>query len=145
MKNIVFDCERTKYTDTGLFHYCLNLAGHLQKHADAAIEKINFYTPGNTQKIFSAIGDTITQKSIHKICMPSLNSYNIWHATYQDSYYLPFLNKKIKVVLTIHDLNFLYDASKSNAKKQKYLNRLQKLINRANVIVCVSEYCKKDC
>jgi glycosyltransferase involved in cell wall biosynthesis len=144
MKNIVLDCERTKYTDTGLFHYCLNLAAHLQKHADTASEKINFYTPANTQKIFTAIGNTIPQKSIHKILMPPLQDYNIWHATYQDSYYLPFLNKKIKVVLTIHDLNFLYDAAKSNTKKRKYLNRLQKLINRANAIVCVSEYCKKD-
>jgi glycosyltransferase involved in cell wall biosynthesis len=38
----------------------------------------------------------------------------------------------------------MYDPLKSAFKRQKYLNRLQKLINRAEVIICVSEYCKKD-
>jgi glycosyltransferase involved in cell wall biosynthesis len=142
--NVIFDCERTKYADTGLFHYCLNLGKHLQKHADAELEKITFYTPLHSQQSFSAIGNTMLQKSLHKIRMPSLQGYDIWHATYQDSYYMPFLNKKIKVVLTIHDLNFLYDTSKSKEKKQKCLKRLQKLINRADVIVCISEYCKQD-
>jgi glycosyltransferase involved in cell wall biosynthesis len=144
MKNIVFDCERTKYADTGLFHYCLNLGNHLQKHMDSQNEKLTFYTPATTVPLFSTAGTTITQKSLHKFYMPSLKNYDVWHATYQDSYYIPFLNKKIKVVLTIHDLNFLYDPEKSGEKKQKNLRRLQKLVNRADVIICVSEYCKKD-
>jgi glycosyltransferase involved in cell wall biosynthesis len=144
MKNIVFDCERTKYVDTGLFHYCLNLGNHLQKHIDIQNEKLAFYAPPATAPLFNAAGTTITQKSLHKICMPSLKNYDVWHATYQDSYYIPFLNKKIKVVLTIHDLNFLYDPEKSDEKKQKNLRRLQKLVSRADVIICVSEYCKKD-
>ncbi|MBK9381889.1 MAG: glycosyltransferase family 4 protein [Chitinophagaceae bacterium] len=33
---------------------------------------------------------------------------------------------------------------KSTAKKSKYLQYLQRLINRADVIVCISEYSKKD-
>jgi glycosyltransferase involved in cell wall biosynthesis len=144
MKNIVLDCERTKYADTGLFHYCINLGSHLKKHIDSQNEKLSFYTPPSVQNLFSGTEKNIIQNSLHKFFMPSLKEYDIWHATYQDSYYIPFLNKKIKVVLTIHDLNFLYDASKSKDKKQKCLNRLQKLINRADVIVCVSEYCKKD-
>ena len=76
--------------------------------------------------------------------MPSLKGYDIWHATYQDSYYIPFRDKKIKVILSIHDLNFMYDESKSEAKRQKYLRRLQMLIDRADVIICISEYSKKD-
>jgi glycosyltransferase involved in cell wall biosynthesis len=57
---------------------------------------------------------------------------------------MPMFNNKIKVVLSIHDLNFLYDEKKSPEKKQKYLHYVQKLINRADALVCISEFSKKD-
>lgn len=145
MKNqIIFDCERMKYENTGLFHFCLNLGKHINAVINPHIEALTFYTPQNRHHLFGENSKHITQHSFHKIVMPNLNQYKIWHATYQDSYYLPFRNKNIKVILTIHDLNFLYDNAKTASKKQRYLNRLQMLINRADVIVCISEYTKKD-
>jgi len=54
------------------------------------------------------------------------------------------LNKKIGVVLTIHDLNFMYDESKSERKRRHYLERVQRLINRADRVVCVSDYTCSD-
>ena len=144
INRIIFDCERMKYEDTGLYHYCLNLGNHLSKFVSPESEKVTFYSPYGTQDLFGKKTNHVIQTEIHKYCMPSLKGYNIWHATYQDSYYLPFRNKKIKVVLTIHDLNFIYDDSKPEWKKQRYLRRLQMLINRADVIICVSEYGKKD-
>jgi glycosyltransferase involved in cell wall biosynthesis len=76
--------------------------------------------------------------------MPSLNGYNIWHSTYQNSQYVPVFNKKIRVILTIHDLNFLYDDTKPEFKKKKYLWHLQRNIDRSCSIVCVSEFSKRD-
>ncbi|MBK7375060.1 MAG: glycosyltransferase family 4 protein [Ferruginibacter sp.] len=144
MKRIIFDCERMKYPDTGLFHYCLNLGNHLATYNTPGEEEITFYSPNPAAKFFDPGSKLINQYELHKLRMPSLKRYGIWHATYQDSYYLPFRNKQIKVVLSIHDLNFMYDDSKPEGKKQKYLRRLQMLINRADVIICVSEYSKKD-
>ena len=144
MKRIIFDCERMKYENTGLYHYCLNLGNRLKKNIDPRIENISFYTPYGTGRFFGEGPGHLMQNELHKLCMPSLKDYTIWHATYQDSYYLPFRNKKIKVILTIHDLNFMYDDAKSVSKKQKYLCRQQMLINRADAIICVSEHSKKD-
>lgn len=144
MKRIIFDCERMKYRDTGLFHYCLNLGNHLARYTTPGDEEISFYSPPRATAFFYPGSKHILQHDLHKLRMPSLKGYGIWHATYQDSYYLPFRNKQINVVLSIHDLNFMYDDSKPEAKKQKYLRRLQILINRADVIICVSEYSKKD-
>jgi glycosyltransferase involved in cell wall biosynthesis len=76
--------------------------------------------------------------------MPSLDRYTIWHSTFQHSNYVPMLNRKIKVILTIHDLNFIYDPSFSKEKKERVLRGLQALINRANLVVCISEYCRTD-
>lgn len=41
-------------------------------------------------------------------------------------------------------MNFIYDNLKSEEKKQRYLRRLQKLIDRADIITCISEHTKKD-
>lgn len=144
MNRIIFDCERMKYENTGLFHYCLNLGNHLKKYTNRQSEELLFYTPVEAQHLLGAASRHITQTEVHKFCMPSLKKYDIWHATYQDSYYLPFRNKTIKVVLSVHDLNFMYDVSKTAQKKQKYLRRLQLLADRADVIVCISEHTKKD-
>lgn len=132
-----------KYENTGLYHYCLNLGNHLIPLADTT-EQLDLYIPPGNGKLFPLHKDHISQTDLHKIWMPSLDQHAVWHSTYQDSYYLPFRNRKIKVVLSVHDLNFMYDHSKSDGKKLKYLRRLQMLVNRADVIVCISEYCRKD-
>jgi glycosyltransferase involved in cell wall biosynthesis len=143
MNRIIFDCERMKYENTGLYHYCLNLGNCIKKTLSSVNEEIIFYTPPGVQKLFGN-SNHIIQTPLHKFCMPNLKKYKIWHATYQDSYYLPFRNTAIKVVLTVHDMNFMYDNLKSEEKKQRNLKRLQKLINRADVITCISEHTKKD-
>jgi len=144
MHKIIFDCERMKYPDTGLYHYCLNLGKYLEKNINLKEEQLHFYSPPAQQDWSFTTSNHLTQSPFHKFKLPALNSYDIWHATYQNTHYIPMLNKKIKVVLSIHDLNFMYDEKKSTAKKNKYLQYLQRLINRADVIVCISEYSKKD-
>lgn len=144
MHKIIFDCERMKYPDTGLYHYCLNLGRHLEKNINLLQEQLFFYTPPGEQHWSFHTGNHITQNPLHKFILPPLTSHEIWHSTYQNTHYMPVANKKIKVVLSIHDLNFMYDERKSPAKKQKYLRYLQSLINRADAIVCISLFSKKD-
>jgi glycosyltransferase involved in cell wall biosynthesis len=144
MNRIIFDCERMKYENTGLYHYCLNLGMHLKKFIKNDTEDLAYYCPVETTQLFGTNQKHIIQNELHKFKLPALDKFKVWHATYQDSYYIPFRNKKIQVVLSIHDLNFMYDASKSQAKKEKYLRRLQMLIDRADVVICISEYCKND-
>ena len=144
MNRIIFDCERMKYENTGLYHYCLNLGNHIVKFTRPETEELRFYSPLRVEYFFNKGIYHMTQTELHKFRMPSLNKFSVWHATYQDSYYLPFRNKKIKVVLSVHDLNFMYDTSKSEFKKQRNLRRLQMLINRADVIICISEYARND-
>jgi glycosyltransferase involved in cell wall biosynthesis len=133
-----------KYENTGLYHYCLNLGNHLKKFLLNEKEELIYYSPVETANFFGEKHKHIIQTELHKFCLPVLNKFDVWHATYQDSYYMPFRNSKIKVVLSIHDLNFMYDPSKSEFKKQRNMRRLQMLINRADVIICISDYTKKD-
>jgi glycosyltransferase involved in cell wall biosynthesis len=143
MEKIVFDCERMKYSSTGLYHYCLNLGLHLEKNLDSSKEKLTFFSPESAEYAFGPNSSHIRQHSLQKFYMPPLKGFSIWHCTYQSSHYLPRRNRHIKVVLTIHDLNFLYE-KKTEAKRLKYLRHLQDNIDRSDVIVCISEFCRKD-
>lgn len=143
MARIVFDCERMKYPDTGIYSYCLNLGSRLKQTLHQK-DTLTFFIPPAVKNVFGPKSNVIIQHSLQKFWLPSLKDFDIWHATYQGSRYLPELNKKIKVVLTIHDLNFMHDAKKSDARKSKHLKALQKNINRSSAIVCISEFGKND-
>ncbi|MBK7122881.1 MAG: hypothetical protein IPH68_08755 [Chitinophagaceae bacterium] len=45
MKRIIFDCERMKHENTGLYHYCLNLGNHLSKFTAPGMEALTLYSP----------------------------------------------------------------------------------------------------
>ncbi|MBA2250999.1 MAG: glycosyltransferase family 4 protein [Chitinophagaceae bacterium] len=130
-----------KYPYTGLYFYCLHLAQSLVA-TNYANRELCFYSRETTKHLFEN-GCYVEQHSLHKFILPSLKKYNLWHSTYQSSDYFPW-QRKIKVVLTIHDLNILYDDSKSAAKKNKFLKDLKARINRADHIVAISEFVLND-
>lgn len=142
LKNIIFDCERMKYEHSGLYHFCYQLGNHLVENIDEEKEKLTFFSPNKNTNLWNR-QNRIMQNSMQKFWMPALDGYDVWHATYQSSNYLPRRNKRIKVVLTIHDLNFLYE-EKNPKKTKKHLNHLQDNIDRSDAIICISEFCKKD-
>ncbi|CAN5767141.1 glycosyltransferase family 1 protein [soil metagenome] len=144
MKKIIFDCERMKYHETGIYHYCKNLGHKLIQAIEPLSEQLVLYKPATAKVVLLKNNTSIRQHSLHKFYMPDTHSYDIWHATYQNTNYMPVRNKNIKVVLTIHDLNFIYDETKTASKKQKYLRHLQHNIDRSDVIVCISDFCKAD-
>lgn len=137
---IIFDCERMKYPNTGIYYYCLNLGLQLRKKLG---QNIFYYVPKNEQFHFNT-SSIIKQNTFHKFLMPKIKNYNLWHTTFQHSDYIPKFNRTIKNVLTIHDLNFLYKKNITDIKKEKYIKNLQSRINRADAIVCISDYVKND-
>jgi len=143
MKNIIFDCERMKYNHTGLYHYCLQLGRALQQASDPSKETITCYVRPAETAAFGENAKYLPQHSLHKFLMPALRKYDIWHATYQGTQYYP-TSRKIKRVLTVHDLNFLYDNKKSAEKRNREIKKLQHKINHTDHIVAISNYVKKD-
>jgi len=138
---IVFDAERMKYPYTGLFEYCLQLGEALRETA-AENDQLAFYIPEADEKCFSGNIEGLKQKSLHKFLFPTYKGIDVWHTTYQTSSYMP-KDQKIKKILTVHDLNFLYE--KESLKKQhRYLKKVQQNIDRADHIVAISEFSKKE-
>jgi glycosyltransferase involved in cell wall biosynthesis len=143
IKKIIFDAERMKYPHTGLFHFCHHLGLALKENANPQQEQLSFFVRKEQHRNFGVDANYIAQHSLHKFLLPPTNKYDIWHSTYQASDYFPF-NRKIKIVLTIHDLNFLHEENKTGQKIKKGLKQLQQKINRADSIVAISAFTKQD-
>lgn len=142
MNEVLIDCERTKHPHSGLYHFCRSLGLELVKQADAARDSLNFYVP-RTQIGF--LGDRphyAIQRDWHRLYQPSTGRYDVWHCTSQTSRYYP-RNRRTRMLLTIHDLNFLVERDEQPRKIEKYLRRVQAHVDRAQHIVCVSEFTRR--
>ena len=95
------------------------------------------------QQKFEKGTNFIDQSAIHKFILPSLEAYGIWHAAHQSTDYFP-IKEDIKVLLTIHDLNFLHEVERSGIKKKRAQEKLQRKIERADKIVAISEFVADD-
>lgn len=142
IKKIIFDCERMKYPHTGLYHFCQQLGNALLEEVSND-EAIVFYASKKNIGTFGVDSTYLTQKLFHKLVMPSVEQYKVWHVTHQQSMYHPSA-KKIPVVLTVHDLNFLKGTLKSDVKRKHYLRELQNRVDQAHYIVAISNYVLND-
>lgn len=145
MARIILDCDLMKHRDSGLYHYCLNLGNYVAR----ALEKegndsISYYVPPAEKKTFDRKQLCITEKKWHhRFFRPFLVNCQVWHAPFQSGRILPSPRSGVKVLLTIHDLNCLHEDKTARERRHSLLHT-QKLIDRADAIVCISHHCKKD-
>lgn len=132
-----------KYPHTGLHSYCINLVPALQKVVQPGSEELSFFLPKEQNGAFGNNQEYVFQHAWHKLIMPSLKKYSIWHSLHQDSDYYPSKNK-LPVVLTIHDINVMHNADKSPAKKERYIREVEKKIRRASHVAFISHFTSND-
>lgn len=139
---IIFDAERMRYPNTGLFHYCLHLGDKLVNiaHEEAHNAMLKIYCSKDSQ-VFDNHASYLRFCPLQKFIFPSLAAGTIWHSNFQLTNYMP-TSRKIKKVITVHDLNFLRE--KEAHVQSKYLDKLQRNVYRCDVIVCISEFVKKE-
>lgn len=124
-KNILIDFEKIKDPFSGLGQFC----AHLKLHFDQAPINIQYWIPGKFQKLAKKI-PFILPKS------------KVFHAVHQDSPYFPW-SLDTKYILTIHDLNALYEST-SFGSGDFYKHKLQKKIDRADAITFISEFTRSE-
>jgi glycosyltransferase involved in cell wall biosynthesis len=137
----MFDCEKMKNANTGLFEFCKQLGNALVRNITAD-EQLSFYVPANLAGFFGQNYPYFVKESFHKYLMPSVKNLDIWHTTFQSSSYRPS-GKKTKQVLTIHDLNQVHENWPAK-KLNSYLKKIQQNINHADHIVTISNFAMED-
>ena len=137
---VIFDCERMKHLNTGLSVFCDNVAKSLTRQKAALRDQLCFFVP---KTLRGRWGDDVLYKTVtpaYKLFMPGMSDVKIWHSAHQQTRYIP--PKPVKQVLTVHDLNFLYE--KPPVRHRAYLDALQKRVDRADYIVAISESTRRD-
>jgi glycosyltransferase involved in cell wall biosynthesis len=131
-----------KYPNNGLFSYCEQLGKALlhQKPPDC---RLAFYIPEKQKGFFGKKEEYVIQNHLHKFFPKNVGGFNIWHCTFQGSNYFPAKRMRARVVATIHDLNFLHEGIPAD-QQNKHHKKVQQLIERADKIVAISNFVKKD-
>src|SRR5690349_10489836 len=141
--HILLDCERMKYPNTGLYEYCYHVGSALTRRADPAKEAIHFYLPDSAKEKMNFGSSIVPQRDYHRVFAPSLKRFTIWHSIHQSPGYFPF-KSKLRIVLTIQDLNYMRDPRKSGAKNKRYLDAVKRKVARADYIATISRFTLDD-
>ena len=139
---IIIDCDKMKYPNTGLYHFCFQLLNALHKHGITENRSIGYFAPKivTDTNVFDENIPFINRK-IWNTCYLNLpKNYKVWHSAFQMGKFWP-RNVKSNII-TIHDLNYLYD--KADKKHSYYYNGIKRNIDRVDKIVTISEFSKHD-
>ena len=120
-KKILIDFEKIKDPFSGLGQFC----AHLKMHFDKSSTILQYWKPGKFGKLAKKV----------PFILPKCD---VFHAIHQDSPYMPW-SSKTKYVLTIHDLNAMYENG-NYGTGEFYKKNLQKKIDRASVITFISKF-----
>lgn len=137
---VIFDCERLKHPHTGLYHYTHQLAHALAGEAhNLQGEELRFYVHDRNRGLLDG---AIKTKDIGKFDRGILFDprVKLWHISSQLSHYQPLNGKK---VLTIHDLNYLYERLTAK-ERRKFVSFVKKNLRRCTAVVAISEFTRND-
>ena len=124
-KKILIDFDKIKDPNSGLGQFC----AHLKLHFDQSPLHLEYWRPNKFQKLAKKFPFLLPKS-------------DVFHAVHQDSPFKPWW-PKTKYILTIHDLNALYESS--NFGTGEYYKRvLQKRINRASVVTFISKFTESE-
>lgn len=140
MKKVLLDLSVLKHINCGLGQVAYNYGLFFSKHDFDDLE----FTLLLPKKFFGAFGTNVKyleSKEIYTIFPCLIPHFDVWHSIHQLSRFVPS-RKSTKNILTIHDLNFLYE--KEADKIAKYRRKLTKKIKRADAITVISNFVKED-
>lgn len=139
-KEVLIDLTMLKNANSGLCTVARSFAeGFAQMECDDL--RFNFLVPPAFE---GAYGDKVSYtvtNNWRKRLPVLLPKVDLWHSTFQ-SYRFLRLPKQAQHILTIHDLNFLYE--KHPFKTRRYRYYMQRRIDKAAAVVAISQFVADD-
>jgi glycosyltransferase involved in cell wall biosynthesis len=136
MTKILIDTEKLRDLNSGLGQFCLHLGHELVRQRPNADWQLTFLVAKGQAGIF---GDAVQYReaSWHDRLWHT-DEFDIWHSTHQNSAYQPARNARL--VLTIHDLNYLERPDYSAIRKARETAAVQQHVSRASAVTVISQY-----
>lgn len=141
MKKVLIDLSILKHINCGLGQIAYNYARYFGKNAGRLNYEVHLLLP---KSYFGAFGNDVhyhKASGLYALLPFLMPKFDVWHSIHQMSRFMPS-RKSTKNILTVHDLNFIYE--KKGKKVQKYSRKFLKRINRADRITCISNFTKND-
>ena len=150
---VFFEAERTRYPNTGLHSFCLELFEALLAESNEVFD-FRFFGASSVLRDHPQLEPyLIPVRPINRIPIPftgkqqltplSQLKVDLAHVTFQSSYYFRFPYSK--TLLTVHDLNFLHEEGKSARRIARSRSRVKQRVDHADKVVFISEFAKNDC
>ena len=133
---LVFDCEKLRHPNTGLYHFCDQLAkALLRQDVERRLNRqFALYLPEDLAAAYAPC-PVVPFRSYHKYWLRS-SDITVWHSAYQLTHFFP---SRVPVLQTVHDLNYLYE-DVSDRKRREYSRRLERHLRQVSRLVTVSNY-----
>ncbi|MGI4865721.1 MAG: glycosyltransferase family 4 protein [Janthinobacterium lividum] len=141
MSRVCLDCEWLKQPNSGFAHFIVPLAHELIRQ-NQHYQFYCFTPPAAVGSLGHEGVRYLTQRSFHKYFNPHSYGLRLWHATTQLSWYVP-TSPFTKVVLTVHDLNFLHEDPDGHTYARQ-LAMVRRNIKRADYLVTISDFVRQD-
>ncbi|ACU08585.1 glycosyl transferase, group 1 [Flavobacteriaceae bacterium 3519-10] len=140
MKNkVLIDLERLRYPRSGIATIFSHLAQGLESLPQSNIQ-LNLFAPSEP----SNSGFPVLRWKKWSKLNPFLGQkFDLVHVSHQLSSYFHNKPKHQKKIVTLHDLNFLHE-NFSESKLKRNISRVNKNLQNADVVVCISEFVKQD-
>lgn len=144
MKRILIDLEKLKDPYVGLGEVSLRYATALAAKAPFLKEEGIILCALVPPSFVGYWGNAFTyfKTGFRSRYFPgTMPAFDVWHSLHQTTGYDPARSAR-KVLLTIHDLNLLYE--KTGWKAEKYRRKIQKKTHRASVISTISAFSAEE-
>ena len=144
MKRVVLDLCAIENLRVGLGEFSMQLGRHLveqlQMLNNNGIELV-FVVPKGSAGVFGNQVKYVECGRVNRLLLRLTLKCDLFHSVHQYGR-LKFLNGAKRTLLTIHDLNFLYE--KRGSKVNKYRRKIGAQIKRADALTFISNYAKSD-
>ncbi|MBR2395591.1 MAG: glycosyltransferase family 4 protein [Bacteroidaceae bacterium] len=141
MKKVLIDLTILKHINCGLGQIAYNYARFYGENAGNLEFEVHFLLP---RQYVGAFGNDVHYHAsswLYDLSDRFIPKFDVWHSIHQLCRHMPS-RKSTPFLLTIHDINFIYEKSGKSLERQtgKFLKRLK----RADRIVYISDFTRND-
>lgn len=144
MKNrsVLIDLRFLKYLNCGFGQLTLNYGNYIKNNPEKLHGlDITLFVPKDYVGKFGDHVKYLEYKRSYKWYPFRLPHFDIWHSTTQQAKYISLDSNTVRII-SVHDLNFLYERSEKRANRK--LKRQQAILDIADSITAISNFTIKE-
>ena len=140
--SVLVTFDSLKYPNTGLYYFGLSLGNALLAQNQQQFN-LSYYLKKKSAHLFQGKVNLVYLSKLHKLLFPNSRQFDVFHFTDQYCRLKPQLVKG-KKILTIHDLNQIYEFAPGDKRLKNFLKKIKGFINAADKIVAISNFVAAD-